>query len=378
MIFGSTVAVVIPAYNEEGFVGPTIDSVPEYVDMIYPVDDASSDGTWDEITETARRINEVSETALGDGRVEPIRHDTNGGVGAAIKTGYARAIEDGCEVVAVMAGDGQMDPSFLSYLIKPVADGSVAYAKGNRLLREEDRIDMSRWRLFGNALLTMLTRISCGYWEMTDPQNGYTVISADVLTSIPFNELYDRYGFANDLLAMLNTHKYRIADVSHPAIYGEERSDIRYTSFVPTLSWLLFRRFIWRITQRYVVRGFHPVVPAYALATVTVPLGVGIGVYSLLGFHGSSLLGLLTGMTTLLLGSLALILAMWFDVDENKGMVDYHIPDGPRPETVAEMDPPIRQTALSDGRITVSKDGRTIQHEPKGPTSSDDDGMVRR
>jgi len=187
-----TIGVVVPAYNEEGFVGEVIETLPDYVDRIYVVDDCSTDGTWAEIRRHAVIMNDQvsltdsegqTVTANGesntvfDRRVVPIRHKENRGVGGAIKTGYLRAREDEIDITTVIAGDGQMDPNLLPRFLDPIADGTVEYTKGNRLPSEEYRSEMPRFRLIGNAVLTVLTRIASGYWRMMDPQNGYTAIS---------------------------------------------------------------------------------------------------------------------------------------------------------------------------------------------------------
>ncbi len=262
MYKGKYIAVVVPAYNEEGFVGDVIETVPSFVDRIYPVDDCSTDNTWAEIRQTANRENTSRErpekdtipTATDGGqlnRVVPIQHRRNRGVGGAIKTGYQRALAEGADVIAVMNGDGQMDPNMLDRLLDPVVEGKAAYAKGNRLKSSDHWAGMSRWRLFGNVLLTQLTRIASGYWRMKDPQNGYTAISASALEEIDLNAVYEEYGFLNDMLIRLNANGMRIADVEMEAIYGEESSSIRYSQFVPSLSWLLLTNFLWRLRTKY-------------------------------------------------------------------------------------------------------------------------------
>lgn len=262
MYKGKRIAVVIPAYNEEQFVGEVIETVPSFVDRIYPVDDCSTDHTWRQINEAAVRVNvggfepeRTGREAVADGGYEevvlPMQHDQNRGVGGAIKTGYGQALRDGIDVIAVMNADGQMDPSILHRILDPVAEGRVEYAKGNRLVSEDHWDGMTRFRLFGNYLLTYLTRISSGYWQMTDPQNGYTAISAEALQLIDMDRLYDEYGFLNDLLVHLNARNMRIADVEMTAVYGDESSSIDYRRFVPTLSWLLLRKFFWRLKTKY-------------------------------------------------------------------------------------------------------------------------------
>ncbi|MFO8048266.1 MAG: glycosyltransferase family 2 protein [Desulfosudaceae bacterium] len=248
------------------------------------------------------------------------RHAENQGVGAAIKRGYAQALEDGIDVVAVMDGDGQMDPDHLHRIIEPVVEGRAAYSKGNRLHRQVDHAGMSRWRLFGNGLLTLLTRAASGYWEMSDPQNGYTAISREALETIPFQTLYDRYGFTNEVLVQLNTYDFTIANVTHPAVYGDEESHIDYTSFVPVLSWLLFQRFCWRLKTRYVVKEFHPIVTYYPLGIGSMIAGVAGGMY-MQTTSGGGFVGAMAALAVVLLGFLMFSLAILFDVERNSGSV---------------------------------------------------------
>lgn len=273
MYKGKHVAVVVPAYNEERFVGEVIETVPGFVDRIYPVDDCSTDDTWHEIRTAAARVNVETEpapelTGVTDGgrpdRVVPLRLDRNRGVGGAIKEGYRRALADGADVIAVMNGDGQMDPAQLDRLLEPVVEGRAAYAKGNRLQSSEHWTGMSRWRLFGNVLLTQLTRIASGYWQMTDPQNGYTAVSAAALEAIDLDAVYERYGFLNDMLVRLNATDVRIADVEMRAIYGDESSSIRYSRFVPRLSALLLTGFLWRLRRKYADGKRLAAVPYFA------------------------------------------------------------------------------------------------------------------
>lgn len=258
MYDGASVAVVVPAYNEEPFVGGVLESIPEFVDRVYAVDDCSTDGTWSEIQAQARPPIAVGAATDGghgvDGRIVPIRHERNRGRGASIKTGYRRAMDDGMDVVAVMDADGQMDPNQLDRLVAPVAGGGADYAKGNRLDRVDNLGGMTVWRLFGNLLLTILTKIASGYWSMRDPQNGYTVISASALARIDIDGLYDEYGFLNDVLIELNVHDCRLVEVGMPAIYGNEESGIRYSTFIPELSKLLLLGFIRRLSRKYFTR----------------------------------------------------------------------------------------------------------------------------
>ena len=316
MYKGATVGVVVPAYNESGFVGEVIETIPEFVDRVYAVDDGSSDRTWDEMQAAAWRVNERAATvasAAPDGgatstrQVVTLRHEDNRGVGAAITTGYREALADGMDVVAVMNGDGQMDPEILDRIVDPVVEGEADYAKGNRLNDAHHRAAMSGWRLFGNVVLTFLTRVASGYWRTTDPQNGYTAISREALEALDFDVLHDHYGFCNDLLVRLNAAGMRVADVPMRAVYGDEESHIRYRSFVPMLSWLLLVGFLWRLRTTYLDDGVHPLAAMYATG-VAGWLGGVAGVAWWLATGGDD--GLRGVATVFLVGAVALGLAV--------------------------------------------------------------------
>ncbi|WP_128905548.1 glycosyltransferase family 2 protein [Halorubrum amylolyticum] len=372
MYDGRSVGVVVPAYNEAGHVGGVIETMPGYVDRIYAVDDASTDGTWEEIRDCARRINgraaEPSpERGAGPPRVVTLRHDRNRGAGAAVKTGYSRALDDGVDVVAVMDGDGQMDPAHLERIVAPVAAGEVTYAKGNRLSSRRDCERMSRWRLFGNVALTLLTRASSGYWEVSDPQNGFTAISNDGLRRVRFERLYDEYGFLNHLLFALNLDREEIADISHPSEYGDETSSIRYATFVPRLSALLARNFLERIGRSYVLRRFHPLVVCYALGATVTFTGIFGGIYALSSAAVDAFLGGMVSVSVGAIGGLLLTLGMWFDVSENDGLVrSVPEPAGPNPEAGPGMD--ADREAGSGQRLPVFQDGGEVARPTEGKT----------
>jgi glycosyltransferase involved in cell wall biosynthesis len=258
MYKGNTIGVVVPAYNEEGFVGEVIDTMPGFVDRVYVVDDASTDGTWAEIRRHAARANAGDGTESGSGEqavtadgsgpvVVTVRHETNRGVGGAIKTGYLRAREDDLDVVTVMGGDGQMDPDLVDAVLEPIVDGVADYAKGNRLVGPATSAEMPRFRYVGNRLLSYLTKIASGYWSIGDPQNGYTAISGAALADVPIERMYEYYGYCNHLLVLLRADGYRVADVPMPASYGEEESHIAYHEYIPRVSWMLLRSFLWRV-----------------------------------------------------------------------------------------------------------------------------------
>jgi glycosyltransferase involved in cell wall biosynthesis len=303
------VAVVVPAYNEEALVGQTIESVPPYVNRIYVVDDCSTDHTPDVIK------------SAGDPRVVHIRHEVNKGVGAAIVTGYKKALEDEMDVVAVMAGDNQMDPEQLPRLLVPVIEGKADYAKGNRLLSRDLRKGMSAWRSLGNFLLTMITKIGSGYWHITDPQNGYTAISRRALESLDLDSVYTYYGYCNDLLIKLNAFGLRTVDVAMPARYGTEKSHIKYSRFIMKVAPMILRGFLWRLKTKYVILDFNPLVLFYAAGMAMIPAASALGAWGLFqkltGNEVTSNYALLS-ISIMIWGVLFLLFAMVLDMQDNK------------------------------------------------------------
>src|SRR4029079_8943012 len=208
MLEGKTVAVVVTAHNEEGLIASTLQGIPGFVDRIFVVDDASTDAT----AERAR--------AVDDPRVEVIVHERNGGVGAAIVTGYKRALAERMDATAVMAGDNQMDPDELESFALPVVRDELDYAKANRLFTGSAWKLIPRNRYLGNAVLSLLTKVSSGYWHVADSQAGYTVISLRMLQLLDLERIYTSYGFPNDMLVHLNVWNARVRDFPSRPIYG--------------------------------------------------------------------------------------------------------------------------------------------------------------
>jgi len=169
-------------------------------------------------------------------------------------TGHKKALADGMDVIAVMAGDGQMDPAILDRILDPVVEGKADYSKGDRLSVPQHKKGMSAWRAFGNFLLTYLTRLASGYRHIPDPQNGYTAISRGVLERVDLNKVETGFAFENDLLVKLHVVGARVVNVPHPARYRGEHSKIKYLHFMVTTSWLLLKDFLWRFWVEYVRR----------------------------------------------------------------------------------------------------------------------------
>jgi glycosyltransferase involved in cell wall biosynthesis len=310
---GCSVGVVVPAYNEERQIGKVLETMPDFVDHIIVVDDHSSDATLERLREW--------ETRLGR-RLTVLEQPRNQGVGAAITSGYKRSMELGLDVIAVMAGDGQMDPNDLTLIIDPVVSGKADYSKGNRLFTGEAWRKTPTIRYVGNAFLSMLTKIASGYWHVADSQSGYTAISRTALETIDLDRLYRSYGYPNDMLVRLNENNFRVADVPvHPRYGIGERSSMNIFKVIPTVSLLLFRGFFRRLFFKYMVKDFHPLVFFYFFGIAFLIVGFALGILesALKIFRGEIATATIVLVALLLIGGLQFLLfAMWFDMEYNK------------------------------------------------------------
>ncbi len=240
------VAVVIPAFNEADKIAATIRSVPAFVDEVVVVDDGSGDATAEIARSTARTTG-----ATAARPVELIVHPQNRGVGAAIATGYARALELRVDVMAVMAGDGQMDASDLPRLLAPVVDGAVDYAKGNRLAWPQAWRQIPPVRLAGNLVLSWLTRLATGYRWLSDSQCGYTAASRRAVELIGPGRMFARYGYPNDVLIRLAAAGASVVDVPVRPVYGPAwRSGLRPSRVALPIARLLASAFLRRLRVR--------------------------------------------------------------------------------------------------------------------------------
>jgi glycosyltransferase involved in cell wall biosynthesis len=309
MYANHTVGVTIPAYNEEQLIADTLQSVPSFVDRIYAIDDSSTD----------RTAAIIQEHAVKDPRILYIHHEKNGGVGSAIYSGYRQALKEKMDIVAVMAGDNQMDPKVLPYLLDPIVEGRADYTKGNRLLSRAHRRGMSPWRSFGNTVLTFLTKVASGYWYIMDPQNGYTAISRKALTTLNLDTCYPGYGYCNDILVKLNVNGFRVADVAHRARYGREKSKIRYGRYIMKLSGLLLRDFFWRLNTKYAMRGFHPLYFFYLSGMLLSFSGFAGALYSLhlkFSVNGDLFVHGMLSLILFFIGLQFLFFAILFDMEQ--------------------------------------------------------------
>lgn len=233
-----SIAVVVPAFNERRHIEHVLSTIPSYVDTVICVDDASSDET----AELAGRVPGV----------DVVRHLENKGVGAALATGYQHALGKGADIIAVMAGDGQMKPEELWDLLVPIIDGQLDYVKGNRLSHPEVDRHMPTTRRWGTRTLSLLTRLVAGPAALPpiqDAQCGFTAISATALRQVPLERLYPRYGYPNDLLVMLAARGARVGERTVSPVYADEASGLRPALAVFTHSFVLARAGLWRVSE---------------------------------------------------------------------------------------------------------------------------------
>lgn len=235
MLEGRRVAVVIPAFEEADWIGETVAGAPAFVDDVIVVDDASRD-------ETAREA-----ACAGGDRTTVVRHAKNGGVGAAIVTGYRAARAKGCEVVAVMAGDGQMDPNDLPAVMLPVVRGEADYVKGDRLAHPHVAAVMPAQRLAGTAALAWLTKKAARLERLSDSQCGYTAISGRAIDALSLDAIWPRYGYPNDLIGALARGGFAIAEVPVRPVYRGEASGLR-PRHLATIAYLIARVAVRRTT----------------------------------------------------------------------------------------------------------------------------------
>lgn len=307
MLNNKTIAVVVPAYNEESQIGMVIETMPAFVDRIIIVNDCSKDNTGQVVltytgkkspsglTITSKLDEKIEENIYNraeqvvrqmsleevnlflpskvmnndpsEDRVILINQLQNGGVGAAIARGYKWAKDYDIDCVAVMAGDGQMDPAELESICLPVVNDGVDYVKGNRLIHRSAWLVIPKVRYFGNSILSILTKVASGYWHVSDTQTGYTAMSKSALHAIRLYDIYKSYGMPNDMLVKLNIAFCTLKEVEIKPIYNVgEQSKMKIFKVIPTVSWLLVKSFFKRLWVKYLFRDFHPLFLLYNMS----------------------------------------------------------------------------------------------------------------
>lgn len=246
MIGNAKVGVVIPCYRVTRHVLDVISRIGPEVDEIYCVDDACPDKSGDFI-----------EAHSTDPRVKVLRNEQNRGVGGAVTHGYREAIKADLDIVVKIDGDGQMDPALLVQFAEPIAQGIADYTKGNRFYSPDFLEQMPRVRIIGNAILSFMTKLSSGYWDIFDPTNGYTAINVKILRIMRLDRLHERYFFESDMLFRLNIIRAKIVDIPMVATYADEESGLKISKIVGPFIFGHMRNMLKRIGYNYYLRDFN-------------------------------------------------------------------------------------------------------------------------
>lgn len=308
------VGVVLPARNEAGHIGGVVDSMPPWVDHIYVVDDASSDGTAE------------AAGAVGDRRLTVITLERNAGVGGAMIAGYHAGVADGCDVLVKMDADGQMRTDELQRLVEPIVRGLAEYAKGNRFLVVGRTGSMPAHRKAGGVVLSLVTKMASGYWHVFDAQCGYTAVRADYLSMIQLDDVAKDYFFENDMLIRLNATGARVVDVPAATIYGDEVSDVRIGRVALTFPPRLARGWLRRVTRKYMVADFGAIGLLILAGLVLCLFGTAFGAYhwieSVAEGYPASTGTVMIAVLPLMVGVMLLLQAFAMEVTESPGAIE--------------------------------------------------------
>jgi glycosyltransferase involved in cell wall biosynthesis len=309
------ISLVIPCYNEEKLIQPTLANVPKVIDRIYVVDDCSTDNMDKVVLSLAKK----------DKRITHIRHETNQGPGQAIITGYLQSSKDDYDIAVVVGGDYQMPLDEVQKFLDPLIDNRTDYTKGNRFfVWDKTRKKMPKIRILGNIIITALTKMASGFYKIMDVVDGYTAITKEGIDRIDWSIAWKKYGYPMDFLIRLNAYGLRVKDIPRTPIYleGERQSQIKGMRYAFKVAPMLVRGFFWRMMFKYIYMDFHPLVFFYLLGLVLFPVGVGIGFYQLyLEFFATgatSPLSILCAISTIT-GLQFLLFGMWFDMEVGRG-----------------------------------------------------------
>lgn len=305
-------AVVIPCYRAQPHVLEVLAAIPASVASIHVVDDACPDGTGDYV-----RAN------CNDPRVYVHYNDHNLGVGGAVLRGYEEAMAYDAEIIVKIDGDGQMDPALLPLFVGPILRGEADYTKGNRFFDLTSIGRMPPLRIFGNAVLSFMAKLSTGYWDIFDPTNGYTAIHADVARRLPMQKISQRYFFESDLLFRLNTLRAVVMDIPMDARYGEEVSNLKISRVIGDFLFKHVRNLLKRIFYNFFLRDLS--IASFELIVGCALMFGGI-LYGAGNWIRSAQTGTETTAGTVMLAALPLIIGLQFLL----GFLNYDIASVPR------------------------------------------------
>ena len=290
------IAVVLPSYRVKAHILDVIGRIGPECQHIYVVDDACPDGSGVHV-----------KAHCADPRVRVLTHEVNQGVGGAVMTGYRQALIDGCDVVVKIDGDGQMAPELLPQFVAPILEGYADYTKGNRFFDLTQIRQMPSVRLFGNAVLSFMSKFSSGYWDIFDPTNGYTAIHTRVVEHLPLDKISSRYFFESDMLFLLNTLRCVVVDIPMDAVYGDEKSGLKIKSILLDFLWKHARNYFKRIFYNYFLRDLSAASMQLVLGLVMLVFGVAFGLDA---WRTSSAQGMETPAGTVMVAALPVFVGL--------------------------------------------------------------------
>ncbi len=361
MLSKKTIAVVVPAYDEENQILHVLETMPGFVDKIVLVNDCSRDRTSEKLRafinrskKSRRRMARCSHQIQGTrynradivaanidmtelekfppsavynshperDRFILIDLEKNSGVGAAIARGYKWCKDYNIDCTAVMAGDGQMDPAELQSICKPVIEDGIDYVKGNRLIHRSAWLVVPRIRYLGNSVLSIMSKLASGYWHVSDTQTGYTAISLKALKALPLYKIYKRYGMPNDMLVKLNIAFCTLKEVEIKPIYNVgEKSKMKILKVIWPISFLLVKSFVKRLWIKYLFRDFHPLFLlynfAFFLCICNIPFIIKI-LESIIRQRSIPNATLFAFVFLFISSFQSLLFAMWMDIQDNE------------------------------------------------------------
>lgn len=313
------VSVVIPCYKVSRHIFEVIKKVGPEVSKIYVVDDACPE-----------QSGKIVAAKNKDPRVEVLYLEQNLGVGGAVMAGYVKALADGAEVIVKLDGDGQMWPEDIPQLVKPIVEKRADYSKGNRFDSLDDLSSMPKVRILGNAVLSLMTKISSGYWKITDPTNGFTAVHHSVLKKLHFGKISNRYFFESDMLFRLSVIRAVVADVPMPARYGDEKSNLRISKVLVEFPIKHLKNYLKRIFYLYYLRE-------WSIASLELPAGIALCLAGITFGSTKWLESISTGLPTNA-GSVMIVgLALIFGFQLVLAFINYDITSEPKSPKQLEL-----------------------------------------
>jgi dolichol-phosphate mannosyltransferase len=292
------IAVVIPSYKVKKQLLEVVKHIPNKIWRIYVIDDACPE-----------KSGQYVASKISENRISFIYHSKNKGVGGAVMTGYQAAIKDGADVIVKIDGDGQMDSSLIPLFVEPIFSGEADYTKGNRFFDLSNLYVMPPVRRWGNAVLSLVSKLSTGYWDVFDPTNGYTAIHSEVAKKLPFEKINQRFFFETDILFRLNTLKAVVLDIPMDARYGDEESNLKVKNIVGLFISKHISNFSKRIFYNYYLRDMSLASIELPLGILLVSFGFSIGLYKWLY---AAIHQIATPAGTVMLAALPIIIGLQF------------------------------------------------------------------